>query len=174
MTKKNTEYKSANCSFFFSFSIVNRLLHRRELYWVRFASVIYNNSFLPVLVGFYLDIFMADQDSRLYRCSLLLLILGVGFYALLGGALLYVLRRKRMAGAVVEEEEEQVSEKTLLIKEMGDQSVSLMKLEMEVATDKNLTTGKDIELEENWSKPQEIDEDLHSWKLAVYGRETMR
>ncbi|KAH0464742.1 hypothetical protein IEQ34_004845 [Dendrobium chrysotoxum] len=129
---------------------------------------------VPVLFGFYSEIFMADQDSRLYRRSLLSLILGVGCYALLGGALLYVLRRKRRAGAVVEEEEEQVSEKTLLIKEMGDRLVSLKELETEVATDKNLTTGQDMELEENGSKSEEIDEDLHSRQLAVYGRETMR
>ncbi|XP_020582086.1 ubiquitin-activating enzyme E1 1 [Phalaenopsis equestris] len=129
---------------------------------------------VPVLLGLFLEIFMADQDSHLYRRSLLLLVLGVGCYAILNGALRYMRCRKRVADAVVEEaEEEQLAEKPLLNKQR-DPLISSRELETEASPGSNFTTVQYIQLEGNRSKSQEIDEDLHSRQLAVYGREAMR
>ncbi|KAK8921758.1 Ubiquitin-activating enzyme E1 1 [Platanthera zijinensis] len=128
-------------------------------------------SLLPVLIGFSFQFFMADQEIHLYRRYLLLLIFGVGCYAVLSGGFLYLNRKKRTAGAVVEEEEEQVPEEVSLDKQMGDRLVSSSGLESETATYSNRSTDQNLELER---KPAEIDEDLHSRQLAVYGRETMR
>ncbi|RWV88412.1 hypothetical protein BHE74_00039323, partial [Ensete ventricosum] len=94
--------------------------------------------------------------------------------AVLGSVLLYMLPRKRSVGAVVEEDQEPIAEEAVQKKAKRDCSVS-----SEVAgssameEENNRANGLEVDANGN-SKRSEIDEDLHSRQLAVYGRETMR
>ncbi|KAG0452443.1 hypothetical protein HPP92_025107 [Vanilla planifolia] len=121
---------------------------------------------VPALLGFLLEVFMADRDPYFFRRALLLLIIGLGCYAILNGGLFYMLRRKE-----VEEEEELSKEQE------GDLLISPSELETDETTVTELIDSADQgmdQLDSSGSNSREIDENLHSRQLAVYGRETMR
>ncbi|CAL9111808.1 unnamed protein product [Musa acuminata var. zebrina] len=85
-----------------------------------------------------------------------------------------MLPRKRSVGAVVEEDREPIAEEAVQKKAKTNCSVS-----SEVAgssameEENNRANGTEVDANGN-RKRSEIDEDLHSRQLAVYGRETMR
>lgn len=85
-----------------------------------------------------------------------------------------MLPRKRSVGAVVEEDREPIAEEAVQKKAKRDCSVS-----SEVAgssameEENNRANGTEVDANGN-RKRSEIDEDLHSRQLAVYGREAMR
>ncbi|XP_008811687.2 ubiquitin-activating enzyme E1 1-like [Phoenix dactylifera] len=84
-----------------------------------------------------------------------------------------MLPRKRVVGAEVED---QVADASLLKKKRADGLISSASTAAaaEESNHSGPANGMDMECDANGSNPTEIDEDLHSRQLAVYGRETMR
>ncbi|THU68302.1 hypothetical protein C4D60_Mb08t02470 [Musa balbisiana] len=85
-----------------------------------------------------------------------------------------MLPRKRSVGAVVEEDREPIAEEAVQKKAKRDCSVSSeMAGSSAMEEENNRANGTEVDANGN-RKRSEIDEDLHSRQLAVYGRETMR
>ncbi|WOK96679.1 hypothetical protein Cni_G05386 [Canna indica] len=106
-----------------------------------------------------------DGESFLLRRYFLFLILGVG---VVSSALLYMLPRKRAGGAEIDQP---APGESLPKKTKRDCSISV-EGPSEMEEENGQANG--IKVETDGSNPAEIDEDLHSRQLAVYGRETMR
>ncbi|MQM09404.1 hypothetical protein Taro_042275 [Colocasia esculenta] len=92
----------------------------------------------------------------------------MGFTSLEGSVLLYMLPRKRAGG---EEVADVVAGDSVVKKHRTDCLIS----SSSAGEDNNHhRPPSSMDCESNGSNPPEIDEDLHSRQLAVYGRETMR
>lgn len=126
---------------------------------------------LAVLFGILSAIVALDRDRSPFCPFLLFLILGVG---VLSSSLLYMLPKKRGAGAEVQEEVDAGEE--LLKKAKASVSSAAEEEEEEASEGEDMASEKNgMECDgANGNSPPEIDEDLHSRQLAVYGRETMR
>ncbi|MQL80034.1 hypothetical protein Taro_012477 [Colocasia esculenta] len=126
---------------------------------------------LPVVVGFLLGAVPGVRDLPLYALLLLsslVLMSGMGCWRVLSSVLHYMLPRKRAAG---EEVPDAAVGGSLLKKQRVDWSVASSS---EGLKDSHHRKPSAMDRERNGSSPPEIDEDLHSRQLAVYGRETMR
>ncbi|PKA51884.1 Ubiquitin-activating enzyme E1 1 [Apostasia shenzhenica] len=83
-----------------------------------------------------------------------------------------MLPRKRAAGTEVEDG---AASEEVLKKTRGEDCVISSSSSAEVAAENNYTPPNGMDGQQaNGKSPMEIDEDLHSRQLAVYGRETMR
>ncbi|CAL9201002.1 ubiquitin-activating enzyme E1 2-like isoform X1 [Musa acuminata AAA Group] len=120
-----------------------------------------------LLVGILAVVFAAGRDGDVFlsRRDFLFLILGVG---VVSSVLLYMLPRKRVVGAENEENQAAADEDQLKKTRGGDLISSSAAMEEENSW------ANGMEIDAVGSKQAEIDEDLHSRQLAVYGRETMR
>lgn len=120
-----------------------------------------------LLVGILAVVLAAGRDIDVFlsRRDFLFLILGVG---VVSSVLLYMLPRKRVVGAENEENQAAADEAQLKKTRGGDLISSSAAMEEENSW------ANGMEIDAAGSKQAEIDEDLHSRQLAVYGRETMR
>ncbi|XP_074581592.1 ubiquitin-activating enzyme E1 2-like isoform X1 [Curcuma longa] len=124
--------------------------------------------FASLLVGILAVVLEAGRDggSLLFRGKFLFLILGVG---VVSSVLLYMLPRKRGRGGA-EIEGDRSKDEVLGKKARAD---CLFSAEGTSAMEEN-NQANGVKVDVVGSKQTEIDEDLHSRQLAVYGRETMR
>ncbi|KAG0460335.1 hypothetical protein HPP92_023463 [Vanilla planifolia] len=87
-------------------------------------------------------------------------------------SMLYMLPRKRACGVEVEED---VAVREEVLKKPKAEDCLISSSSAEVAQENNHRPPEVMDHEKaNGKDPMEIDEDLHSRQLAVYGRETMR
>ncbi|XP_072993883.1 ubiquitin-activating enzyme E1 2-like isoform X1 [Typha latifolia] len=120
---------------------------------------------LPVLLGILTAALAVDRDLAFSR-HLSLVVVGLGFAGALGGCMLYMRPRKR--GEV---EDQVTGEEDLIKKTRAESLIPSAVVENErMAANKKVMECDGV----NGSSGVEIDEDLHSRQLAVYGRETMR
>lgn len=124
--------------------------------------------FASLLVGILAVVLEAGRDGGplLFRGNFLFLILGVG---VVSSVLLYMLPRKRGRGGA--EIEGDRSKHEVLGKKAREDC--LFSAEGTSAMEEN-NQANGVKVDVVGSKQTEIDEDLHSRQLAVYGRETMR
>lgn len=120
----------------------------------------------PILIAITIDFFLTDPFPPLFRGAYLSLIVAMGCWGLWTSGLLYMLRRKR-GEPEGEGEGAQIEGRSAIKKQRSDKVSESSDRSM----DSNGANGceKDAAAVGN-----EIDEDLHSRQLAVYGRETMR
>ncbi|KAJ6822887.1 ubiquitin-activating enzyme E1 2-like [Iris pallida] len=115
-------------------------------------------SFPILLAALLAELLPADQTLAVSRPPFLILIAGMGFWT--SCLLLYMLKRKR--GEHGEEDRARAEKKERVERSASEDEVEEMEFDGE---DANGSGRKAV---------PEIDEDLHSRQLAVYGRETMR
>lgn len=146
---------------------------------------------LPIVVGF--SVFSTHFElSRLLNLSMVLIVISLWFSGFFGSLLHYMLPIKRPGeGVVVEEGSEGINNNTgasALKKHRIDTGVSHPAAiestanNNSVAANSNNNSSGDSEaaptpqpiMALGESNQSDIDEDLHSRQLAVYGRETMR
>lgn len=126
--------------------------------------------FVPIVVGILLSACAGDcgrLSGAIFVVAFLVLICGMGCWRVLNSVLLYMLPRKRAAG---EEVAGVVAGDSFLKKHRTDCLIS----SASEGVDNNHHPPSAMDCETNGNNPPEIDEDLHSRQLAVYGRETMR
>ncbi|THU54185.1 hypothetical protein C4D60_Mb10t22370 [Musa balbisiana] len=88
---------------------------------------------------------------------------------------LYMISRKRaVEGQIDDDQAAAPADDTLLKKTRGDCLISSAALEGTSAMEEENNQANGMEVDEGGRKQADIDEDLHSRQLAVYGRETMR
>ncbi|RRT85594.1 hypothetical protein B296_00002973 [Ensete ventricosum] len=86
-----------------------------------------------------------------------------------------MISRKRAVEAQIDDDQAaEAADDTFLKKTRGDCMISSAAVEGTSAMEEENNQGNGMEVDEDGRKQADIDEDLHSRQLAVYGRETMR
>ncbi|CAD5184637.1 unnamed protein product [Musa acuminata subsp. malaccensis] len=83
-------------------------------------------------------------------------------------------RKRAVEGQIDDDQAAAAADDTLLKKTRGDCLISSAALEGTSAMEEENNQANGMEVDEGGRKQADIDEDLHSRQLAVYGRETMR